>query len=65
MTFSTYSKDAQRRGGLKEDEAKSLVDLGNSVGVPSRGPEDHPNRPGFGSTPHIHVGPINHIPVLP
>ena len=29
-----------------------------------RGPEVHPNRP-HGKEPHGHVGPVDHIPILP
>jgi RHS repeat-associated protein len=56
------AKEAKNKGGLAADEAEALVELGNSVGVPSRGPEAHPNRP-QGKSPHIHVGPVGHIPV--
>jgi hypothetical protein len=27
-----------------------------------RGPEVHPMRP-YGNEPHIHVGPVDHVPV--
>ncbi|MCG8560410.1 MAG: hypothetical protein MI824_11470, partial [Hyphomicrobiales bacterium] len=56
------AKDAKRRGGLTQDEAEALVDLAKEAGVPTRGPESHPDRP-YGRNPHIHVGPVNHIPV--
>jgi len=56
------AKEAKRKGGLSESEAKDLVDMANETGVPARGPESHPGRP-HGRKPHIHVGPINHIPV--
>jgi RHS repeat-associated protein len=56
------ANDAQRRGGLSQDDAQTLVDWGNEVGLDSRGPEtsDHGSLAGV---PHIHVGPVNHIPV--
>ncbi len=57
------AKDAKRQGGLSPDEAEALVEIGKEVGLPARGPESHPGRK-FGSQPHIHVGPINHIPVI-
>jgi hypothetical protein len=56
------AKEAADKGGLTEDEAEALVELGNDVGLPSHGPETHPGRP-FGKNPHIHVGPVGHIPV--
>jgi len=56
------AKEAKKRGGLSADEAEALVELGNSVGLPSRGPESHPNRT-VGKDPHVHVGPIGHIPI--
>lgn len=31
-------------------------------GVRFRGPEAHPGRK-FGARPHIHVGPVDHIPI--
>jgi len=59
------AKEAKNKGGVSEEEAKTLVDWGKEVGFPgSRGPEAHPDRP-FGQNPHIHVGPVNHIPVCP
>jgi hypothetical protein len=57
------AKEAKNKGGVSEEEAKTLVDWGKEVGFPgSRGPEVHDGRP-FGQKPHIHVGPVNHIPV--
>lgn len=43
---------------------KAYKDLGKEAGVPVRGPESHPGRP-MGQQEHIHVGPVNHIPVKP
>lgn len=57
------AKEAKKKGGVSEDEAQTLLDWGNEYNVPSRGPEVHPNRP-F-NVPHIHVGPVGHIPVIP
>ena len=59
------AKQANRRGGVTWKEAGILVGWGLEVGFTPencRGPECHPNRP-FGKFPHIHIGPINHIPV--
>ena len=56
------AKEARRRGGLSQDEAEALVDMAKETGLEARGPESHPGRP-YGQEPHIHVGPINHIPV--
>jgi hypothetical protein len=57
------AKEAKNKGNLTKPEAETLVDWGQEVGFPqSRGPETHSGRR-HGSKPHIHVGPINHIPV--
>ncbi len=55
-------KEAKQLGGVTEDEAKIIKEWATETGVPFRGPESHPNRP-VGRFPHIHVGPIGHIPV--
>ncbi|MBW2700435.1 MAG: hypothetical protein JRF33_06410 [Deltaproteobacteria bacterium] len=51
-----------KKTGISSGDAKAYHDLGNRVGVKVRGPESHPNRP-HGKKPHIHVGPVKHIPV--
>lgn len=51
-----------RRKGVSEEDAEILKEWAEEHEVPFRGPEAHPGR-GFGANPHIHVGPINHIPV--
>lgn len=56
------AKEAKKTGGLSAEEAKVLVDWAKELGLPARGPEAHPGRP-FGKFPHIHVGPVNHVPV--
>ena len=57
------AKEAAKNGANEED-AETLVEWGQEYGFPnSRGPESHPNRGEGGSQEHIHVGPINHIPV--
>ena len=54
------AKEAKRRGGLTEREGDILRQWGQEYGVPVRGPEAHRGR-GFGSKPHYHVGPVQHI----
>ncbi len=56
------AKEAARRGGVSEGEGDILIKWGQELGLPSRGPELHPGRP-FGKFPHIHIGPVNHIPI--
>jgi RHS repeat-associated protein len=51
-----------KRTGVSPEEAEILREWAEELEVPFRGPESHPGR-GFGSLPHIRVGPINHIPV--
>jgi RHS repeat-associated protein len=51
-----------KRTGVSTEEAEILQEWAEEFEVPFRGPEAHPGR-GFGSLPHIRVGPINHIPV--
>jgi hypothetical protein len=57
----TEAKTAKKTG-LSEPEAKDLVERAKSAGLKARGPETHVDRP-CGKNPHIHVGPVNHIPV--
>jgi hypothetical protein len=54
------AKEAARTG-LSEEEANALIELALEAGLTVRGPETHPGRK-F-KDPHIHIGPINHIPV--
>ena len=54
--------------GVSPEDAETLVEWGNEVGLtpPSHGPETHPDRKQPSSqNPHIHVGPVDHIPVGP
>jgi hypothetical protein len=53
-----------KRTGITRGDAQAYKDLGKETGVPVRGPEVHPTRP-HGKEPHIHVGPVDHIPVKP
>ncbi len=56
------AQEAKTRG-LSQSEAENLVEMGRQVGFEnSRGPETHPNRH-VGKDPHIHIGPVRHIPV--
>ena len=55
------AKEGQARG-LSRTDAATLKQWGAEYGVPVRGPEVHPNRP-HGKKPHLHVGPVDHIPV--
>jgi hypothetical protein len=55
------AKHDKRRGGVTRGDAEAYKKLGDEVGVPVRGPEIHPHRPN--QDPHIHVGPVDHIPV--
>ncbi len=55
------AKEGQARG-LSRTDAATLKQWGAEYGVPVRGPEVHPNR-SHGKKPHLHVGPVDHIPV--
>jgi RHS repeat-associated protein len=55
------AKDAKRKG-VSPTDAQTLRQWAKEVGLPSRGPEAHPGRP-YGQFPHIHIGPVDHIPV--
>ena len=60
------ARDA-KKAGLTADESKILREWSKEYKVPYRPAVDspheiHPNRP-IGKNPHIHVGPVDHIPV--
>ncbi|HEX3045153.1 MAG TPA: RHS repeat-associated core domain-containing protein [Bacillota bacterium] len=58
------AKDAKKNGGLTPEEADQLLQDAQNAGLPSHGPESHPNRSAPTSKQtHIHVGPVDHIPV--
>jgi hypothetical protein len=57
-------KEGKQSGGITRSEAETLKGFAKETGVPSHGPEAHPGRP-FGKQEHMHVGPVNHIPVKP
>lgn len=50
--------------GLNHKQAETLMEWAKELGVPFRGVEIHPNRPVI-NYPHIHIGPVDHIPVRP
>jgi RHS repeat-associated protein len=56
------AKEAKRMNGISPEEAQALLEWAIEYNIAGRGPESHPGRP-YGNTPHIHIGPINHIPV--
>lgn len=56
------ARDANRTGTTPA-QANTLLQWAAEYGVPGRGIESHPGRP-HGQYPHIHIGPINHIPVI-
>jgi RHS repeat-associated protein len=58
------AKWAKRLGGVSAADADVLRKWAEEYGVLFRGPEAHPGR-AFGQYPHIHVGPIDHIPFWP
>lgn len=53
-----------KKTGVSAAEADILREWANELGLMFRGPEAHPGR-GFGALPHIHLGPIDHIPFHP
>ena len=57
------AKDAKNRGDLTIEEAEILFEWANEYGLDSHQNkiETHPNR-NF-DIPHIHIGPVDHIPV--
>ena len=57
------AKEADKMGGVTLKEAEILKGWDKEYNLRFRGPEIHPNRP-F-NIPHIHVRPVNHLPILP
>jgi RHS repeat-associated protein len=55
------AQEAKQLGGVTAEEAQILQDWGDELGVRTRGPELHPER-NF-DIEHIHIGPIDHIPI--
>jgi uncharacterized protein RhaS with RHS repeats len=56
------AKGAQQRGGLSQADAETLLGWGAEAGLDVHGPETH-DHGSLAGVPHIHVGPVNHIPV--
>ena len=54
------AKEAKKKGGLTPAEAEALKQLGKSAGLDAK---DHTNTTHWKGGPHIHVGPVDHIPV--
>jgi RHS repeat-associated protein len=54
------AKDAQRRGGVNQQDAQTLLDWANEYGV--KGRNDIGTNHWVGGD-HIHIGPVNHLPV--
>jgi len=50
-----------KKTGATIDEAKILKEWAKEYNLPYRGPEIHPDR--NYNKPHIHIGPVNHIPI--
>jgi hypothetical protein len=60
------AKLAKQKGGTSMDDANALADWADELGLPGHGPAVHPGRSGFGGTTvHINIGPVKHIPVIP
>lgn len=56
-----------KKRGITDADMRAYKDLNKELKTPFpknqvRGPEAHPGR-GYGSKPHGHVGPVNHIPI--
>lgn len=54
------AKDAQRRGGVNQQDAQTLLDWANEYGLRNR--NDIGTNHWVGGD-HIHIGPVNHLPV--
>jgi hypothetical protein len=48
--------------GIDEQDAEALAGLGDEAGLRCRGPEKH-EKGRLRNRWHIHIGPINHIPL--
>ncbi len=64
-TLIDLAQEAKKKGGITEEEAQVLLDWAEEYILRplSKGIEIHPNR-NF-NIPHIRIGPINHIPIIP
>jgi len=56
-------EQTRRKGGLTAEEAETIQGWATEYDLGTRGPEAHPDRP-FGQYLHIHVGPLNHVPII-
>jgi len=56
------AREAKKKGGVSLSEAEILKQWAKETDLPARGPESHPKRL-VGKKPHLHVGPVDHIPV--
>lgn len=61
------AKRDKAAGGITSDDMEAYKELNKGLPDPFpetrvRGPETHPTRP-HGSSPHGHVGPVEHIPI--
>jgi Pretoxin HINT domain len=60
------AKELRQIGGVSQEDGETLSDWADEYDLDGHGPAVHPGRPGFGgNTPHINIGPIKHIPVIP
>jgi hypothetical protein len=57
------AKCAGAKGGVAADVAATPRERARGHGLPTRGPEGHPNW--HSERPHIRAGPVAHIPVNP
>jgi Pretoxin HINT domain len=62
----SFAQAAEKVGKVSQEDGEILTDWADEYGLGGHGPAVHPGRPGFGgSTLHINIGPIKHIPVIP
>lgn len=54
-----------KKRGVTPDEADTLLDWAAEYGVPHHGQEQHTHGSPISRAPHIHIGPVGHIPVKP
>jgi RHS repeat-associated protein len=60
------AKEGKATGGITASEAENLKGFAKEAGVKTEGPHSHSKRPAPTSkAKHMHVGPVNHIPVKP
>ena|GEM_PF-3308229 len=54
------AKEAENKQNLTQNDAQTLIDWANEYKAPAR---DDTQKDHWGNVPHIHIGPVNHIPV--